>query len=110
MLEAYEDLADGAAGQLLDLADFEQEHRHAWENRYLSSHIRSHRFGQICGLIITLALIYYTYQLAIMGYGETAQILAVSGFVFLMVQFIFTRRQYRKRPNRHAGKAPSSDR
>jgi len=65
ILEEYEQIAPGSAEKIIDMVDIEQDHRHKFENRSLSSYIINYRIGQILfsfNLIIIFYAAFYAYQ------------------------------------------------
>ena len=63
VLESYEDIAPGSVNKLIDMAKKEQEHRHAWQDKYLRFHSFSYKTGLIFGFIYNVALLYLIYDL-----------------------------------------------
>jgi uncharacterized membrane protein len=102
VLRAYEDLSEGAADRLIEMAEIEQAHRHEWENRALKVAATSQKLGQICGLLIVLAIIGASSHLALNGDYVTASSIAVTGFLSLMVTSLTGRRNLKhdRRPRR----------
>lgn len=100
VLEAYDDLVEGSAEQLFDMAEKEQQHRHDWEKNYLSSHVRSYRVGQFLGFLTSLTVVAGTVILAQQGDKEIATVLAAAGFGFLAITTVLTAkgRRFARRP------------
>jgi len=99
ILQEYERLSEGATERLIEMAEIEQEHRHEWEDNCLRSATKSHRIGQIFGLIMTLAIVFAAYDLDIKGNKQLAMVIASGGFVLLIINSmaaIITRRMGRK--------------
>jgi uncharacterized membrane protein len=103
MLRAYEDLSEGAADRLIEMAEIEQTHRHEWENRALKVAASSQKLGQICGLLVALAIIGASSHLALNGDYLTASSIAVTGFLSLMVTSLSARKSFKhdRRPRRN---------
>lgn len=99
VLEAYEALSEGAATQLIAMAEEEQLHRHEWEAAYLRSYTKSHRIGMLFGFITTVLLIIAALWLALSGNGAASAALSISGFSALVVNniLVFNMRRHEKR-------------
>lgn len=57
VLETYEDIAPGSVNKLIEMTKKEQEHRHAWQDKYLRFHNFSYKTGLIFGFIYNMALL-----------------------------------------------------
>ncbi len=57
VLESYEDIAPGSVNKLIEMTKKEQEHRHAWQDKYLRFHNISYKSGLIFGFIYNIALL-----------------------------------------------------
>lgn len=80
ILENIEQVSPGSVAILMDMAEREQEHRHDWENRYLQEYIRTHKRGQLFGLVISLVVVASAFYLAMAGKIVSAGVLSLSGF------------------------------
>lgn len=103
-LEAYEALSEGAASQLLEMAEIEQTHRHEWEEAYLRSYTKSQRIGMLFGFLLAISIVAGSFLLAASGSIIASCALSVSGFSALIVNaivFFKTRRFERKPIMRH---------
>jgi hypothetical protein len=61
-----------------DLIKKEQDYRHKWQDKYTKSSAITFRFGQVCGLIYNLALLYLVYVLI----SDNQSALALKLFAF----------------------------
>lgn len=102
-LQAYEALSEGAAEQLLEMAEIEQEHRHEWEDNYLRSYTKSHRIGLLFGFVVAIAVVSGSVALSFAGDSLAAVALAASGFFCLAVNSIVASRtrHFRRKPPIH---------
>lgn len=102
ILQAYEEIAEGSAKVIVDMATIEQEHRHEWEKECLRVYTRSHRLGQLSGLLIAVAIIYASIYLSDQGDYNTATAIAASGFLSLIVSSIiaFKTRKMERKPRK----------
>jgi hypothetical protein len=94
--DSYERDQDSSSNSSLTRA--EQDHRHKIQNRYLNTF----RFGQVCGLIYNLALLYLVYDLIINGEKFLAlQIFVINASIiaFVILTFIIERRISSRRFN-----------
>jgi uncharacterized membrane protein len=102
ILQEYEKLSEGATERLLEMAEIEQAHRHDWEDDALRSYTKSHRIGQLFGFIIALAIVGVALYLAVNGYGQTAAVVAASGFLSLTINSLVTAktRRFDRKPRK----------
>jgi len=102
VLQEYEKLSEGATDRLLEMAEIEQAHRHDWEDDCLRAYTKSHRIGQLFGVIIALAIIAASVGLAVSGYSHTASVVAASGFLSLTINSIITlkTRRFERKPRK----------
>lgn len=100
VLRAYEALSEGAAAQLLEMAEAEQMHRHEWEDAYLRSYTKSHRIGLLFGFFLALAIISASLWLGFGGNNIAAAALSISGFTALIINTIVSAktRRFEKKP------------
>lgn len=106
ILEKFEDAVPGSVGQLIDMAEKEQKHRHNWQDKYLKSHNFSTRLGQVCGLVYNVALLGVVYNLINSGEKELAfKLFSINAAVMLFVIVIttFERRVFSRRPRVRGG-------
>jgi uncharacterized membrane protein len=115
-LRAYEEVSEGSADRLIEMAEIEQNHRHDWENSALIAYSKSYRFGQFCGMMVAIAVVYGAlYAAKELHDQKLACIIAISGFASLMVSTIFAARtkryesRFRKSPHREERKYNSAD-
>jgi uncharacterized membrane protein len=96
ILRGYDEISEGAADRLLEMAEIEQAHRHEWEFAALHAYERSFRLGQKCGalvaIVITLATIYAS---AALHNNYLAAIISISGFAAIMVSTFFAAKNKR---------------
>jgi uncharacterized membrane protein len=83
VLQAYEEIVPGTTKKLLQMAEREQQHRHAWEDAYLIRQTKSYRIGQLFGFVAALVIIILASILAISDKTEAATIVAVPGLLVL---------------------------
>jgi uncharacterized membrane protein len=103
ILEAYEDLEEGSVSRLFKQAREEQEHRHAWEDKYLREHVASYRFGQFLGFLVAVGTLAGSVILAREGLSNESMAVAGSGFGFLTITaFVSAKgRRFARRPARY---------
>jgi uncharacterized membrane protein len=90
ILRAYEEISEGASDRLIEMAEIEQIHRHDWENMALTAYARSHRLGQICGMLVALAIIYASiYAVKVLHDQYLATMIAGCGFSSIIVSTFF---------------------
>ncbi len=102
ILESYEEIAEGSVNKILDMAKLEQEHRHAWENKYLKSMAYTTRVGQLLGFALAIILIYSAMALSLEKQDTLASVIVFSGFAFLMIAALASAnsRKHINRPKR----------
>lgn len=101
ILEKFEDAVPGSVDQLIRMAEKEQNHRHAWQDKYLKSHNFSIRLGQICGLVYNILLLGVIYNLINAGEKHLAlKLFTINAavIVFVIVVTTFERRVFSRRP------------
>lgn len=77
ILESYDYVVEGAAGQILRMFEQEQKHRHEWETRALKAYSLSSVLGQVLGFVIAISVFG---SAAIIGlYGDSA----IAAFVWV---------------------------
>ena len=106
ILQEYERLSEGATDRLIELAEIEQSHRHDWEDACLRGYIKSHRIGQLFGVIIAIAILISASYLAINGDRQSAAIISISGFISLVINSIVTAttRRFDRKPRKYTQK------
>jgi uncharacterized membrane protein len=57
ILESYENISAGSVNKLIEMTKKEQEHRHAWQEKYLKFHNFSYKLGLVFGFIYNIALL-----------------------------------------------------
>jgi len=96
ILRAYDEISEGAADRLIEMAEYEQSHRHEWENEALVAYGKSHRLGQVCGVFVAMGVLAASlYASEILKDNMLAMAIAVSGFVSMMVSTIFAAKNKR---------------
>ncbi len=103
VLESYEEIAPGSVNKILEMAKLEQEHRHAWENKYLKSMAYTTRVGQLLGFALAIILIYSAMALVADKNDTLASVVVFSGFSFLMIAALASAnsRKHINRPKRN---------
>jgi uncharacterized membrane protein len=113
ILEEYETTSSGSVNKLLEMAKKEQEHRHSWQDRYLTSHNFAYRTGQLFGFVYNLLLLYLVFKLIKNGEINTAIKIFVSNtlLIALAILITFTERKIttRKPPRRGGNQGPSEN-
>lgn len=108
ILEKFEDAIPGSIEKIIHMAEKEQTHRHAWQDKYLKAHNLTYRLGQIAGLSYNIGLLYLVYTLVQDGENTLALKLFLinAGLIAFAIiataaeRRIFSRRpQFRKRGN-----------
>jgi len=102
------------SSSLSDLVKKEQDYRHKWQDKYLTTNNFNFRLGQVCGLIYNLALLYLIYDLIQGGEKNLALKLFVGNLAIiafaLLVTSIERRVLSRKPPRRnHNSRFPNRD-
>jgi hypothetical protein len=104
------------------MAKKEQEHRHGWQSKYLTSHNFTYRIGQLFGFIYNIALLYVVYDLITSGEKDLGlKIFAINAalMIFLILITTIERRIFSRRPsmrprnnnaNRNNKRAPNKSR
>jgi len=102
ILEAYEQMSPGATDRLIEMAENEQNHRHAWEDKALSSYVLSNRLGMIFGSFVAIMIISSSIYLAQNGDNKTAIAIAAFGFASLTVSSLVTLkvRKFERKPRK----------
>ncbi len=102
ILESYEEIAPGSVSKIVEMAKLEQEHRHAWENKYLKSMAYTTRVGQLLGFALAIILIYSAMALSLEKQDTLASVIVFSGFSFLMIAALASAnsRKHINRPKR----------
>ena len=105
ILEKFEDAVPGSVEKIIQMAEKEQTHRHAWQDKYIKSHNLTYRLGQICGLAYNAGLLYLVYDLVQSGeqtlalklFLINAGIIAFAIIATATERKIFSRRPLNKR-------------
>lgn len=102
ILESYEEISPGSVNKILEMAKQEQDHRHAWENKYLKSMSYTTRVGQLLGFALAIILIYSALALHNDENIMLAAVIVFSGFAFLMIAALTSAnsRRHINRPKR----------
>ena len=96
ILKEYNDVAEGAAERLMEMAEIEQEHRHEWELGALAAYDRNFRLGQKCGLILALSIISSAIYVGHFLHDHyLASIIAGCGFASMIVSTIYASKNKR---------------
>ena len=113
ILEKFEDAVPGSVDNLIEMAEKEQEHRHEWQERYLSSYNLTFRFGQLVGLIYNLGLLCIIYKLINSGDKELAlQLFAINAAImaFAILATTIERKIFSRRPAKYGNRSSSKRR
>lgn len=90
-----------------DLLSKEQNHRHAWQDRFLSLQQNTFRIGQLCGFAYNAILLYVVYRLIDAGEKDLALKIFTINAAVILISVIITfseRRIYSKRPSLRVNK------
>ena len=101
LLEKYEAIVPGSSEKIMDIVDVEQDHRHRWENRALTSYIWSYRIGQLFGLLSFIAILYASlYSLKILENEVFAAAILASGCAlhFIISMLSIKRKKFFEKP------------
>ncbi len=90
IIQAYEDINEGAFERIMSMAENEQDHRHAMEHTNLQIYERSRRIGQFFALLTVIVLCYAVIDLTKNGYEYQGMILAICGFGSISVVSILS--------------------
>ena len=75
ILEGYNRLYPDAAKRIIENGIAESEHRRKMEDKYLSGNIAAHKFGQVLGFIVDLAIITSGTFLIFTGHAITGSLM-----------------------------------
>ncbi len=103
VLESYEDIAPGSVSKLIEMTKKEQEHRHAWQDKYLKFHSFSYKFGLLFGFIYNIALLFLVANLIKEGNKELAvKLFAINAglIIFAIIVTAIERRVVTRKPPR----------
>lgn len=99
-LARYEAICPGAADRIISMAEHQSAHRQNLESLAIPAGIRAERFGQVNGLIVSLAGLGTTVALAAYGADAAASVVGGSTILGLASVFILGRfMQGRERGN-----------
>ena len=99
VLEVFESSHPGSMEKIIQMAEREQKHKHAYEISHLQSYARSRMFGQIISFIALLLISYVTMKMALEGNTNMAIILSTLYFVSVFSVSLFS--YLRDKTNRH---------
>lgn len=88
ILQGYDDVLPGAAERIIAMAERQAAHRQDLERRVIRANITTARLGIAAGLIITLAVVWFAYQLLMAGHtvaGFAAIIVALGSLVGVFI-------------------------
>lgn len=85
ILESYDYVVEGAAGQILSMFEAEQKHRHAWETRALKAYTISSVLGQILGFVIAISVFGSAAIIGLYGDSAIASFVWVFGMSIIMM-------------------------
>ena len=75
ILEGYNRLYPDSAKRIIENGIAESEHRRKMEDKYLSGNIAAHKFGQVLGFIVALAIITSGTFLIFTGHAITGSLM-----------------------------------
>jgi uncharacterized membrane protein len=118
VLETYEDIAPGSVSKLIEMTKKEQEHRHAWQDKYLKFHNFSYKSGLIFGFIYNIALLFListlikegNESLALKLFTVNASLIAFAVIVTMIERRIVTRKPPRRTHNNSNSQRSSNPR
>jgi uncharacterized membrane protein len=113
VLESYEDIAPGSVSKLIEMTKKEQEHRHAWQDKYLKFHNFSYKIGLIFGFIYNIALLVLISNLIKEGNQDLAlKLFAINAglLIFAIVVTAIERRIVTRKPPRRTHHNSNSQR
>jgi uncharacterized membrane protein len=97
LISEFENIHPGTLARLIDMAEKEQNHRHALELVGLDSQSRAMKMGRICALIFVGIICVATITLAILSYLIGALIFAGIAFASIaLVSYRPNKRPFRK--------------
>lgn len=102
-LEMYERTLPGAADRILTMAEKEQDHRHAWEDRELRSSIFTETVGRFGGIGVAVALVVGAVFCAVTG-ANAIGVALVTASAVSMVPAIIKGREWL-----HSSEEPKAD-
>ncbi|MFC4870418.1 DUF2335 domain-containing protein [Negadavirga shengliensis] len=91
-LNEYNLIITNGADRIMQMAELEQKHRHAIENRLTRRQLNQSFNGQIFGLIIALTALYVGFQLVMHDYETAGAVLLGSTIVSLVALFVIGRK------------------
>lgn len=96
MLRGFDEVVDGGADRVIRMAESEQQHRHAMEERALSGAIASETRGQYLAVVICVLLIGATIALVLLGQPKVALLFGGVTLVALVTAFLRGRDKSKK--------------
>jgi len=96
-LGAYQNIDREFPGRIMAMAEKEQSHRHAMEDRALQSTASFERLGQLCTLLISGAVIAIGALIALKAHAVAGSIVAAVPLASLAAQLISGRRIKRRK-------------
>ena len=90
-----------------DLISKEQDYRHQWQDKFLRTHNRTFRMGQVFGLIYNSAVLYLVYDLIQNGDKKLAIQIFIANIALLAFAILVTaieRRVISRKPPRRGGR------
>jgi len=113
VLESYEDIAPGSVSKLIEMTKKEQEHRHAWQDKYLKFHSFSYKFGLCFGFVYNIALLFLVSNLIKEGNKDLAvKLFAINAglIIFAVIVTAIERRVVTRKPPRRTHNNSNSQR
>lgn len=90
-----------------DLISKEQDYRHQWQDKFLKTHNRTFRMGQVFGLIYNSAVLYLVYDLIQSGEKKLALQIFIANIALLAFALLVTaieRRVISRKPPRRGSR------
>lgn len=101
IIEQYEELHPGTLLQLLDMAQGEQNHRHAMDLLEIEKHARAAKLGRMFALIFVAIISVVTLVFILIGSPLVASIFAISAFASItIISYISSFNTVKKEPPR----------
>lgn len=103
ILKRYEEIVQGAAGRILEMAEKETVHRHNMEKRVLEIDLKAMkaemfdaRLGQIFGFLIAVITVFSGVYCSVNGAQITGSLIGTSGVAGIVSVFVLGRKKGNK--------------
>ncbi len=107
ILEAYNQVAPGAADRIIRMAEQQASHRRQIESSVVQAATREALLGQIFGFLIGVTGLLAAAYIAVHGQGAVAAIIATVDLVALVGVFVYGRESQKKERTQKRGEATS---